>query len=104
MLFDFTTRKWTLLADFDIGYPSWSRDGRYVYFEDSHNHTEDGSRSIDRIRLSDRKLDVVLNLKKVGRAAAGTVTAWIGLAPDDAPLLSRDIGTYEIYALQWEAP
>lgn len=104
MLFDFTTRKWTLLSDLNTGYPSWSRDGRYIYFEDSHNHTDDGSRSIDRIRLSDRKLDVVVNLKKVGRAATGTVTAWIGLAPDDAPLLSRDIGTYEIYALQWQEP
>ena len=29
---------------------------------------------------------------------------WTGLAPDDSPLVLRDIGTQEIYALDWAAP
>ena len=29
---------------------------------------------------------------------------WLGFAPDDSPLLLRDTGTQEIYALDWEAP
>ena len=29
---------------------------------------------------------------------------WVGLALDDAPLLVRDTGTQDIYALDWEAP
>ena len=28
----------------------------------------------------------------------------LGLAPDDSPLLRRDTGTHEIYALDWLAP
>jgi hypothetical protein len=26
------------------------------------------------------------------------------LAPDDSPLVVRDVGTHEIYALDWDAP
>jgi hypothetical protein len=35
---------------------------------------------------------------------AGASGSWLGLAPDDSPLLLRDTGTEEIYALDWEAP
>jgi hypothetical protein len=35
---------------------------------------------------------------------AGYLGWWLGLAPDDSPLLLRDTGTQEIYALDWEAP
>jgi hypothetical protein len=28
---------------------------------------------------------------------------WLGMAPDDSPLLLRDTGTQEIYALDWQA-
>ena len=34
----------------------------------------------------------------------GTFSIWLGLAPDDSPLLLRDTGTQEIYALDWETP
>ena len=30
--------------------------------------------------------------------------AWTGLAADDSPLMLRDVGTQEIYALDWQAP
>jgi hypothetical protein len=29
---------------------------------------------------------------------------WLGMAPDDSPLLLRDTGTNEIRALDWQAP
>jgi hypothetical protein len=29
---------------------------------------------------------------------------WTGLTPDDSPLLLRNVGSEEIYALDWEAP
>jgi hypothetical protein len=31
-------------------------------------------------------------------------SVWLGMAPDDSPLLLRDTGTHEIYALDWLAP
>jgi hypothetical protein len=43
------------------------------------------------------------SLKELGRLA-GTFGPWTGLALDDSPLALRDIGTEEIYALDWEAP
>ena len=30
--------------------------------------------------------------------------SWFGLAPDDSPLVLRDIGIQDIYALDWKAP
>jgi len=29
---------------------------------------------------------------------------WTGVTPDGSPLVLRNIGTQEIYALDWEAP
>jgi hypothetical protein len=29
---------------------------------------------------------------------------WFGLTPDDSPLVLRDTGTQEIYALDWQEP
>lgn len=36
--------------------------------------------------------------------AAWRLGPWTGLALGDSPLALRDIGTEEIYALDWEAP
>ena len=33
MLFDFTTQKWKELANLFVAYPTWSRDGHYLYFD-----------------------------------------------------------------------
>jgi hypothetical protein len=35
---------------------------------------------------------------------AGQYGSWLGLAPDNSPLLLRYIGTQDIYALDWEEP
>ncbi len=97
MLFDLTSRKWTELASAYVGFPSWTRDGKYVYFDALLPNES----AFFRVRISDHKLERVASLKNVRRT--GTYN-WTGLAPDDSPLLLRDIGTQEIYALDWEAP
>jgi Tol biopolymer transport system component len=33
MLFDRTNQQWTELVLMSIGYPSWSHDGQYLYFD-----------------------------------------------------------------------
>lgn len=99
MLFDFAGRKWTELAKAAVGYPSWSHDSRYVYFDsDSENVA-----AIYRVRVSDRRLEVVTRLGGF-RRAWGAFGPWSGLAPDDSPLAFRDVGTQEVYALDWKAP
>ncbi len=100
VLFDFATRKWTDLAkDISVaGSPTWSRDAKYIYFD-----TYGKDPAFLRVRISDKKLELVVSLKNL-RRAVGTIGPWSGLAPDDSPLLMRDAGGQEVYALDWEAP
>jgi DNA-binding winged helix-turn-helix (wHTH) protein/dipeptidyl aminopeptidase/acylaminoacyl peptidase len=104
MLFDVSTQKWVKPCDCEgtVGYPMWSRDSKYLYFE--YIPEQDMSFRVVRLRMSDRKIEEVTNLEKVGRTSAGTFGAWFGLAPDDSPLVARDISSQEIYALEMEWP
>ena len=102
MLFDTTTQKWTKPCDCTVGYPMWSPDGKYLYFQ--YLPAPDKAYRIVRLRMSDRKIEDVAELSKVGRVTAGTWGQWFGLAPDESPLLARDISTQEIYALEMQWP
>jgi eukaryotic-like serine/threonine-protein kinase len=97
MLFDFATQKWEEIAKITMGFPNWSKSGDYVYFL----HREDQP-SVMRIRIRDRKIERVADLKNFRQT--GFYTVWLGMAPDDSPLLLRDTGTQEIYSLDWQAP
>lgn len=99
MLFDVAVRRWQELASMPIGYPSWSHDGQYIYFDTTLS--EDAA--FFRVRISDHKLERLFSLKAM-RRYWGPFGPWTGLAPDDTPLLVRDISSQEIYALDWQAP
>jgi len=77
-----------------VGYNEWSHDGKYVYMRGYRA----GAGELVRVRLKDRVLEHVLSLKDVPQLADG-FASWIGLTPDDAPLLMRDRSVQEIYAL-----
>jgi eukaryotic-like serine/threonine-protein kinase len=99
--FDFTTGKWADWAKMTIGYVNWSRDGKSAYFDGSAA----GGSAFYRLRVSDLRIDRVAGLNDLGRQAIDPVFgSWTGLAPDDAALALRDIGSQEIYVLGWEAP
>jgi len=51
--------------------------------------------------IRDRKVELVVDLKDFRQA--GYWSVWLGMAPDDSPLLLRDTGTQDIYALDWQA-
>jgi len=99
MLFDFKSQKWQDLVKMVIGYPNWSRDSKYVYFNDLNNT------GFFRVRVSDRKVEKIANLAGI-TFAYGPIfdTGWTGLAPDDSPMLLLDASIDEIYALDWTAP
>jgi hypothetical protein len=99
MLFDRVSQQWQELVSMPIGYPSWSHDGQYIYFDTTL--TDDAN--FFRIRISDRKLERLVSLKGV-RQYWGDFGSWTGLAPDDSPLLVRDTSSQEIYALDWQVP
>ena len=94
VLFDFQTGKWSDLIQTTIDFPNWSKDSRYVYFI---NYAE--KPAVLRIRISDRKVEQVADLR--GFLATGFWRFWLGLDPEDAPLMLRDSGTQDVYSLDW---
>jgi len=59
---------------------------------------------IFRVRVADHKLDRIASLKDFRRAVGTSSGPWSGLAPDGSPLLLRNVGTQEVYALNVEFP
>jgi len=96
MLFDFASQKWEEIAKVSMGFPNWSKNGDYIYFLHEADHP-----SVMRIRIRDRKIEEVADLKDFRQT--GYWSVWLGLAPDDSPLLLRDTGTQDVYALDWQA-
>jgi Tol biopolymer transport system component len=99
-LYDLKILKWEEVASAMAAYPSWSRDGKYIYFSNLPYQRE---AAFSRVRISDRKLEQVVLLKDPLQPY-GIPGVWTGLTPDDSPLLLRNVGSEEIYALDWEAP
>jgi Tol biopolymer transport system component len=104
MLFDFSTQKWTEAFGSEVGYLWWSHEGKYIYFQDKSDSAKGAHNRVVRLRLSDHKIENIVDIKNVGRLTTGTIVDWFGLAPDDSPLFARDIGTSEIWALEVEWP
>lgn len=95
MVYDMATQKWTALAKGTFGWLNWSKDGRYLYVKDFA-----GKGSVDRVSVSDHRLEKVINL--AGFADTGQGGGSLALAPDDSPLLLRDTGTQDVYAVDWD--
>ncbi len=100
MLFDFHSRAWSTLATSRAGYPNWSKDSQYIYF--CNPFVKEAP--FYRVRVSDRKLEHLVNLGDYGRLAQGRFGWWTGLGPDDSILATRDISIQEIYTLDWQKP
>ena len=96
-LFDFKTQKWAVLSNTAAAYPVWSQDGEYVYFLQQQPDV-----GVFRVGIRDRKVEQVVSVK--GFQLTGYWGLWLGLAPDDSPLLLKDTGSQEIVALDWDAP
>ena len=99
LVFDSDSSSWSELASIGIGWPSWSHDGQYIWFAGSTSGAQQSG--IFRIHVKDRKLEQVVSLKDF-RQAPGWGD-WFGLTPADEPLLVRDAGAQDIYALDWNA-
>ncbi len=98
MLFDFKSETWAELARGELNWLNWSRDGRYVYFE-QHG----AEHAVLRVGVGDHRVEEVVSLQNMKRAGVNG-SFWFGLAPEDSPVVLRDTGTQEIYALDWREP
>lgn len=99
LIFDVAAQKWSALAQASVNAIQWSRDSKYVYF-DTQSSAEP---AVYRVRVSDRKMETVASLKNLRRVIL-PFESWMGLTPDGSPLLMRDTGTQEVYALDFEEP
>ena len=96
VLFDFRTRTWSELTRTPLGFPNWSADGKYIYFLRIPDEP-----AVLRVRISDRRVEQVATLK--GLPLTGYWGFSLALAPDNSPLLLRNIGTQDIYSLDVDA-
>jgi Tol biopolymer transport system component/DNA-binding winged helix-turn-helix (wHTH) protein len=92
-VFDFDTQRWSILQKGRNGYPTWSRDGQFIYFLRPWGNDP----GVFRISRSGGDAERIVDLK--GFRFTGTYAFWMGLDPDDTPMLLRDVGTDDIYAL-----
>lgn len=97
-LYDLKTKTWRLMQ---LPHPSnywcWSRDSSYLYFDSNWRENP----GVFRYRVTDGKSERVTSLKGI-RRVSGSFDKWFGLGPDDAPMLLRDTGSSQIYAIDWE--
>jgi len=101
LLYDFKTQKWTnwITGPGAIGFPSWSHDGRFVYYD----NTSTKEAAFRRVKVEQTRSEFLIDLKDMHRYG-GYGWAWSGLAPDDSALLVRDVSSDEIYSLDLELP
>jgi Tol biopolymer transport system component/DNA-binding winged helix-turn-helix (wHTH) protein len=100
MLFDFKTQKWEKLGGSGAGFPNWSKDGKYVFFD----VITAGPPGFYRVDIATRKTEEVARLGHTHLALGVPGYTWRGLTPDGSPLVAREAGTQEIYALDVHFP
>ena len=91
-VFDLKTQKWSVLREGVNDYPVWSHDGKFIYFV---RLAQDPG--VYRIRPSGGDVERVVDLKDY--RYTGVYTFFFGLDPEDTPLLLRDTGIDDIFAL-----
>ncbi len=92
-VYDFETKQWSeLLVGLVVDWPTWSKDSRSIYFLRSLK-----DHGVIRVSIQTGKIERVVDLK--GFQTAGWIGLWVGLDSTDAPLLLRNVGSEDIYAL-----
>ncbi len=92
-LYTLATRKWRILAKTNTGYPHWTSDSQAIYFL--------APGMIKRVNLNGQITEVA-NIKNFHMT--GYYPLWLGLTPQDEPLLLQDAGSQEIVSMRWHEP
>jgi hypothetical protein len=85
-------------ARVELGYPTWSHDGRWIY------GLSLDERAVLRLKPEDPRPERVASLGAIDPTAPSQSSSWMGLDPDDAPVVLRSAGMWDLYVLDWEAP
>ncbi len=96
MLFDFRIGKWERVLSLGrIWDLRWSRQGKSLYLNAA---PPGGEPALFRLKIRSRQAERLVGLKETESAG------WLGLAPDDSPLVLRRVNGAEVYALQCQFP
>ena len=102
LVFDFSKQTWSPLAQISseaIGYTSWSHDSRFVFF---NAYIGEQSATLYRVDVFRRVTDRIP--MPGGLRQPIILGQWFALAPDDAPLVLRDISVRELFAFDMRLP
>jgi DNA-binding winged helix-turn-helix (wHTH) protein/Tol biopolymer transport system component len=95
-IFEMETQQWTTLVTKEgINFPAFSADSQFLYYL-----LLGSEQAVYRVRVKGGEPERVIDLKDWHMT--GHSSFWMGLDPSDAPLLLRDDGTSDIYALTLE--
>jgi DNA-binding winged helix-turn-helix (wHTH) protein/Tol biopolymer transport system component len=95
-IFDLVTqRAWVLETGKQAKWHTWSRDGRFIYFQSVQDHP-----GVFRIPVQGGKPEMVVDLKDF--LSTGIGGSYFTLDPTDAPLLLHFNGSDDLYALTLE--
>jgi len=100
LLFDFKTEQWTtLMQDLVPGTLFWSRDGKYIYYQEVFKTGQ----PIFRLAVGTRKIERLMSADQIPQSNL-TGYSLTGLAPDDAPIATVIRTNSDIYALDVDLP
>lgn len=91
-LYDRAQQRWIMLTTHGAGDPTWSHDGRYLYFQD---FLETG-KPIYRIAVPTGQPEPVATIENL-RPIAATDYRLIGMAPGDLPVVTARTSTVNLY-------
>jgi hypothetical protein len=78
-------------------FANWTRDGQSLIGQNPN------ASRIEKYSVATRRSEVIADLRGLNLAIVGR-SGWMGLDGTDAPLVTRDVSTIDLYALDWEAP
>jgi hypothetical protein len=82
---------WRTISDLPIGYPKWSRDGKYIYAAGIGSRAEAIRLEVDTGR---REEIAQMDFKPIGNTGF-----WLGWTEDWEPLTVRDLSSTQVYRI-----
>ena len=102
MLFNFKTQKWLKWINEHgaIGFPNWSRDGFYIYYDTAFSEHS----TFRRVKVGATHSELVVDLKGLLAYKNAPAYGWTGISPNGSNVFVRDLTTDELYSLDLELP
>jgi serine/threonine protein kinase/Tol biopolymer transport system component len=99
VLYSIASRTWKewVYEPANVGYPSWSADSKYIYYQNLSQ-----TPTIKRIKVGESSPEVMIDLRSLQRYQA--LGFWTALTPENNSMFVRDMSTDEIYSMDIHLP